>query len=158
MMGTARGACRAATASLAEKPSLTNRIGRHFARIKAASGARWTIMVTGSNRRRRAAPEPGSDSSSRDRIHEPEPTLKNLETDIASARTYDQRCRSSDRLQDTSGPKAGATMPPTIPPTTSVATRGRRTVSPSTTRHAVRSASSAVSTAWFSLWPPRTER
>jgi hypothetical protein len=49
-MGTARDACHAATAYLAEKPSLTNRIGGHFAGIKAASGGRWTIMVTASNR------------------------------------------------------------------------------------------------------------
>jgi hypothetical protein len=44
--GPARGACHATTAYLAEKPSLTNRIGRHFARIKAAPGCGHLIVVT----------------------------------------------------------------------------------------------------------------
>src|ERR1700755_3165405 len=58
-MGTARDACHEATAYLAEKPSLTNRIGRHFARIKAVSGTRRTIMVTASNCPREARQSPG---------------------------------------------------------------------------------------------------
>jgi len=48
---------------------------------------------------------------------------------------------------------------PTIPrPVSTTGRVVRRTASPSTTRQAERSASSAVRTAWLSLWPPRTER
>src|SRR3569833_3655704 len=43
------------TAYLAEKRPLTYRIGSHSAGIKAASGWRWTIMVTASNRAGKAA-------------------------------------------------------------------------------------------------------
>jgi hypothetical protein len=48
-MGIARDACGAAMAYLADNPSITNRIGSHFARIKAATGTRRTIMVTVTN-------------------------------------------------------------------------------------------------------------
>jgi hypothetical protein len=55
--------------------------------------------------------------------------------------------------QETSGPKAGARRT-----ATSAWPRAGRGASPSTQAQALASDISAQSTAWLSLWPPRTDR
>ena len=122
-------------ACVAEKSPLTNRIRRHFARIKAVG----TIMVT-------AAIDHGIATEQLDKRQN-----RRLQ-EVGSEGQEKQRSGNVGAVGrgDHAAHHAAAGF--------GVARADGGPASASTTRQALRSAIRAVSTAWLSLWPPRTER